>query len=50
MSKGAVDMAWKIKIEEESKSPVFEDGKPVYINEEGKEIALDPPPNVSKNN
>jgi len=35
---------WKIKIDEESKSPVFsDDGKPIYFDPDGKELALDPP-------
>lgn len=40
---------WKLKIDDESKSPVFaepekegEMPKPIYLNPEGKEIALDP--------
>jgi len=36
-------MPWKLKIDEETKQPVFEDEKPIYINDEGKELALDPP-------
>jgi hypothetical protein len=36
-------MSWKIKVDEESKQPVFDDGKPVYIDPDGKELALDPP-------
>lgn len=42
-------MPWKLKIDEESKAPVFstpdKEGdlpKPIYLNEEGKEITLDP--------
>jgi hypothetical protein len=42
-------MPWKLKLDEESKAPVFQptdkDGelpKPIYINSDGKEIALDP--------
>lgn len=34
---------WKLKVDEESKLPVFsEDGKPVYFDPDGKELALDP--------
>jgi hypothetical protein len=34
---------WKIKVsDDEHKTPVFADGKPVYIDPDGKEVALDP--------
>ena len=34
---------WKLKVsDDEEKTPVFKDGKPVYIDPEGKEVALDP--------
>jgi len=36
-------MPWILKVDEESKAPVLEDGKPVYIDPDGKELALDPP-------
>ncbi|RLC88906.1 MAG: hypothetical protein DRJ03_01305 [Chloroflexi bacterium] len=35
-------MTWKLKLDEEGK-PVFQEEKPVYIDPDGKEIALDPP-------
>ena len=42
-------MPWKLKLDEESKLPAFQDPekegdlpRPIYINEEGKELALDP--------
>lgn len=35
-------MTWKLKTNEDG-NPVLEEGKPVYIDPDGKEIALDPP-------
>jgi len=36
-------MTWKIKTDPETKAPVMEDGKIVYIDPEGTELPLDPP-------
>jgi hypothetical protein len=39
----AMPKKWKAKVsDDEHKTPVFADGKPVYIDPDGKEIALDP--------
>jgi Txe/YoeB family toxin of Txe-Axe toxin-antitoxin module len=44
-------MTWKIKTDGESNSPVFdEQGRPVYIDPEGKELPLDPPAMYQKIN
>lgn len=34
---------WKLKVsDDDAKTPVFQDGKPVYLDPDGKEVALDP--------
>jgi hypothetical protein len=39
----AMPKEWKIKVsDDDTKLPVFQEGKPVYIDPDGKEIALDP--------
>lgn len=35
-------MDWKLKVDDDN-NPVLEEGKPVYIDPDGKELALDPP-------
>lgn len=40
---GAKKMTWKIKLDPETKSPVFDEDRIVYLDPDGKELALNPP-------